>query len=81
MFDKLAMFVMLASETPMDEHKAWQTKTACESTEALDQAFLSGFYGGLNIKEASDAETYILASELGMELGVNMLYNMKRAIS
>lgn len=80
MFEQLALLTILASETPVDEARAWQTKTACESPEGLDQAFLAGFFDRMLPKQASSSETYILGSELGKELGLNMLYNIKRAI-
>lgn len=79
MFEQLARFAIMASETPVDEARAWQTKTASQSSEGMDQAFLAGFYDEM-LKEASDAETYILGSELGKELGINMLYNIKHSI-
>lgn len=80
MFDKLALFVMLASETPAEAARAWQTKTACELSGGLDEAFLAGFYDRMLNKQASDNQLYILGSEMGKELGVNILYNIKRSI-
>jgi hypothetical protein len=78
-FNKLALCLMLAYDTPVGD-RAWQTKTACESPQGLDEAFLAGFYGGMLPKQASDNETYILGSELGKELGINILYNMKESL-
>ena len=78
MFDRLAELILLASETPADG-KLWQTKVACDNPEVLEEAFLAGFYDGIS-KEASDTEVYMLASELGTELGINLLYNMNAAL-
>ena len=80
LFRDLSLMVILASETPSDPCKAWQSKTACEKTEGIDQAFLQGFYDHFLNKEASVTEVYVLGSELGKELGINMLYNMKRGV-
>ena len=79
MFTKLAMVILLASETPVEATKTWQSKVACEKQEGLNEAFISGFYDAMLGKTACENAAYILGSELGKELSINILYNMKHA--
>lgn len=81
LFTKLAMVAIMSSNTPQDISKAWQTKLACEDETMVHEAYLSGLTGKLVKKAATRDDTYILASEMGKELGINILYNMKRGIN
>jgi len=73
MFDRLATIIILAAETPEEDTKYWQTKTACDKFDT--NAYLSGFKK-VFIKEAS-CDTYVASSELGVCLGSMLLDGVK----
>lgn len=75
MFEKLAMFAILAYENQPSDVKLWRTKEASDQFDV--DAYLAGFRGSF-IKEASE-DTYVAASELGVCLGEAVLGSIKKA--
>lgn len=77
-FKELAVVAAMAYDTPSETYKDWNTKVACEHQVGIAAPYLEGFVQGVT-KEASSTETYIYGSELGKEIGLNMLYNIKHS--
>ena len=75
MLNKLAAIAMLIADNPSsNDNKYWRTKVARNEFD-LD-AYLLGFKSNF-VKEAS-CDTYLVASELGILLGKDLLNTIKK---
>lgn len=75
MLSELGMALVLIDQNPRcDGPRQWGTKMASsEEQSAVSDAYLSGFF-----KEA-DAKTYMASADLGVQLGLELLLNVKEA--
>lgn len=75
MFTELGYALMHLDKHPRGgEPRQWNTKVASSEAEsAMSDAYLSGFF-----KEA-DTKTYLASADLGVQLGIELLLNVKEA--
>jgi hypothetical protein len=74
MFDALGQVLVQLTEVPQDDVRGWNTKLASGDESPIHAAYLSGFFKEANTKE------YIAASELGVQIGTEMMMNLKEAL-